>query len=54
MKVVITSTVMHDDKLLEVGDTPDLPAAVAKALVEAGAALEAGKKQPPADPPPAE
>lgn len=44
MKVVITSAVEHDGKTLDVGDTPDLPKEVAKALVEAGAALEAGKK----------
>lgn len=53
MKIVITSPVNHDGKDFEVGDTPDLPAAAAKALVEAGAALEAGKKAA-AEPPPAE
>ena len=43
MKVVITSPVDHDGKMLEVGDTPDLPKAAAEALVAAGAALMAGK-----------
>ena len=44
MKVVIISPVNHDGKELDVGDVVDLPKDAATALVDAGAALEGGKK----------
>lgn len=47
MKIVITSPVAHDGKVLEVGDTADLPKAQAEALVDAGAALAAGRQKAP-------
>lgn len=44
MKVVIISSVQHDATLLVEGDTPDLPQAMAEALIAAGAAIATGRK----------
>lgn len=44
MKVEILSPVEHDGKHLAVGDSVDLPADAADALIQAGAALQVAKK----------
>jgi hypothetical protein len=38
MKIVITSTVLRDGKLLEIGEPIDIPKKEAQALIDAGAA----------------
>ena len=44
MKIVLLSPVVHDGKAYDEGDTIDVKDAQAQALIEAGAAKQAGKK----------
>lgn len=46
MKVVIVSSVVYGDKLLEVGSSVDLPAEIADELVACGAAEVPAKTEP--------
>lgn len=39
-KIVLISQVQHDDKVLEAGESIELPKEQADALIEAGAALK--------------